>query len=556
MKPTGRAGEHRSADGAGVRGGDRRPDAARPNAARPDAARSGSGMVVEVSFGRGAVNVSAVAVGSLVWKTDDPEIRRRLEQSYNRPTIAKREKLSAEVSAKVGGLFTVTLRDGTGRSATATWDRPLERAQKFPLSIDLLREQFGRLGDTPYELGEVRVNGGTSPASIEPVMVPKSVLNDLRRQATAQLLGQRERHGRHAVVEPEALERMRAEIDEREYPASRGAESLVVRPTGRLATEAGATGGTSADPRAAASDRGAEAMAVDPASSSWPKLYVLARTMEQLEAMLKFAPPGLPRPAMVYCEFEDVRKYPAAVAAGRAVGMPIGLATVRVIKPGEEGLLKLIGEAAPDAALVRTLAGLAYFARNFPELPLVGDYALNISNEITADLFAGHGVVRMAPSYDLNWKQLKAMLGRFRADRFEQVIHQHMPMFHMEHCVFCHTLSSGKDYRDCGRPCDRHQVDLGDRANVKHPLVADVGCRNTVYNGTAQSAAEFAAEMMAQGIRHFRVELLRETGETATKLVERYARVLAGKDDGRSTWQGLKVLNQLGVVRGTLERLE
>jgi putative protease len=27
-------------------------------------------------------------------------------------------------------------------------------------------------------------------------------------------------------------------------------------------------------------------------------------------------------------------------------------------------------------------------------------------------------------------------------------------MFHMEHCVFCAFLSTGKDYRDCGRPCD------------------------------------------------------------------------------------------------------
>ena len=28
----------------------------------------------------------------------------------------------------------------------------------------------------------------------------------------------------------------------------------------------------------------------------------------------------------------------------------------------------------------------------------------------------------------------------------------------MEHCVFCAFLSTGKDYRDCGRPCDTHRV--------------------------------------------------------------------------------------------------
>ncbi|HWG03947.1 MAG TPA: U32 family peptidase [Beijerinckiaceae bacterium] len=146
----------------------------------------------------------------------------------------------------------------------------------------------------------------------------------------------------------------------------------------------------------------------------------------------------------------------------------------------------------------------------------------------------------------------EAMIRRFDAARFEAVIHQHMPMFHMEHCVFSHTLSNGKDYRDCGRPCDRHRVDLRDRASAAHPLVADVGCRNTVYNATAQSAAEFIPEMRRLGIAHFRVELLRETGVEAVSLLQRYARVLRGEDDPRATWRQLRVLNQLGVTRGTL----
>jgi len=98
-----------------------------------------------------------------------------------------------------------------------------------------------------------------------------------------------------------------------------------------------------------------------------------------------------------------------------------------------------------------------------------------------------------------------------------------------------------------------HRVDLRDRATTDHPLLADVGCRNTVYNGTAQSAAEYVPEMKKLGLRHFRVELLREDASATTALLDRYALVLAGLDDGRSTWRQLKVLNQLGVTRGTLE---
>src|SRR5947209_1842651 len=128
-----------------------------------------------------------------------------------------------------------------------------------------------------------------------------------------------------------------------------------------------------------------------------------------------------------------------------------------------------------------------------------------------------------------------------------------MPMFHNEHCVFAALLSAGKDWRDCGRPCDRHRIELRDRVGAEFPVVADAGCRNTVFNAAAQSAAEYVARMKGLGLRRFRVDLLRETAAGVGPLLERYARVLAGLDDGRDTWRQLQVLNQLGVTRGTLQ---
>jgi putative protease len=278
----------------------------------------------------------------------------------------------------------------------------------------------------------------------------------------------------------------------------------------------------------------------------------LVRTLDQLDAVLAWR--SELRPAMVYCDFEDIRRYKEAVARSRAADMPVALATLRVIKPHEEGLLKQVVDCRPDALLVRNLAAVSYFQEIAPKLPLIGDYSLNVANELTAAIFADAGLVRLVPSYDLNWKQMAAMLARSNPALFECVIHQHMPMFHMEHCVFAHTLSSGKDYRDCGRPCERHQVDLRDRVGEPHPLIPDVGCRNTVYNAQAQAAAEFIPEMKRLGIGNFRVELLREKQHEVAPLLERYANVLLGKSDAKSTMRSLRVLNQLGVTRGTLDR--
>jgi putative protease len=442
-----------------------------------------------------------VAEDAIVWKTDDPASRKRLEETYARDRVARRVQIEASIEATVGSCLQIRVRDSDGREVSVRWDQPLQAAQKFPLTEQLFREQFGRMGDTPFEL--TRVEGLPSPA-----MAPKSVLNDLRRQAVEKLLAARSDPSRSKIGDSDVISNLRFEISER-YPI--------------VATTAVA-----------------------------PQLYVLVRSLEQLEAVVQWSPPADLERAGVYCEFEDIRQYKHAVATARTANVSIGLATVRIIKPGEEGLLKQVADCSPDMVLIRNLAGLSWFSTNAASMPLVADYALNIANEITADLFAQHGVVRMAPSYDLSWTEMSAMLKRISPGVFETVVHQHMPMFHMEHCVFCHTLSTGTSFRDCGRPCDVHRVELKDRAGAAHPLVADVGCRNTVYNAAAQSAAEFIPRMRELGLQHFRVELLRETASEVGPLLDRYACVLNGSDDGRQTWRQLRVINQLGITRGTL----
>lgn len=475
-------------------------------------------VLVEIALGRGDVNLAAISPGAIVWKTDDPAIRKRLETSFSRDTVTHREPLRAHVTARLGTHLTATFTDAANHTATVTWpDRPLERANNRPITLDTIREQFSRLGDTPYELGDLTLDA-------DPVMVPKSVLNDLRRQAIDQLLKQRQQT--HPITTPNALPLLRTAI-QAHPPLHAGAERSVPPDSSSLSTQ-------------------------HSAPSTSPSLYVLARTTDQLKAILDWTPPAGERPSMVYLDFEDVRRYKDAVPLARAAGMPIAVTTMRICKPGEDGFLKTILDASPDAVLVRNLASLAYFSETRPDLPLIGDYALNVANELTADLFRRENVRRMVPSYDLNWTQLAAMFSRIDPSLFEVVVHQHMPMFHMEHCIFCSTLSTGKDYRDCGRPCDVHQVDLRDREGQPHPLVADAGCRNTLYNAAAQSGLEYYPKMKELGLRHYRIELLREKAEEVAPLLDRYANVMAGKADPRASLRSLRVLNQLGVTRGTL----
>ena len=104
----------------------------------------------------------------------------------------------------------------------------------------------------------------------------------------------------------------------------------------------------------------------------------------------------------------------AAVELTRAADLPIGLATLRITKPGEEGLLLKIIQAEPDAVLVRNLAALDSAEEQAPHLDRIGDFSLNVANELTAELLAAEGLARLTPSYDLNWEQFTASGGASR----------------------------------------------------------------------------------------------------------------------------------------------
>jgi putative protease len=477
---------------------------------------------------------SAIPLRATVWKTDDPAIRKRLERSYSRDLVVHRVPIDAAVETPAGQSMTVTLTDPLGHAAEVHSDEPLELANNHPVSVELLREQLGRLGDTPFELRDVKLTG-------DAVMAPKSLLNDLRRRAVEKLTALR-------AIRPadtgdaNALETMRAEIKGR----NSNDETRMTNQAPNSKSQAGGSfslGASNLEFHSSFEFR----------HSSLPHLHLLCRTMDQLDAALAWRDPhGSPLPD-VYCDFEDVRRYKLAVAKAREAGVPVALATLRIIKPSEHGLLNQIADCNPDALLVRHLSAVTFYKDVAPHIPMIGDYALNIANELTAALFAEQGLKRLTPSYDLNFKQLAAMLSHIDPSLFEVTVHQHMPMFHMEHCVFAHTLSDGADFRTCGRPCDTHTVSLRDRAGVDHPLAADVGCRNTLFNGTAQSAAEFIPRMLALGLRHFRLELLRDSAEQSRALLDRYSRLLLGLDTPADAFRSLRVLHQLGVTRGTLE---
>jgi putative protease len=444
-----------------------------------------AGSALEVGFGNGAIDASRIRCGDWLWRTHDPDTDKAARPYLDAAQPLRRQPVGVRVVACVGEPLRTEWSVGPLRVRVES-PEPLGEARNRALDVDYLRAQFGRLGNTAYELAELNLEMVGRP------FAPSSLLNQMRRDAVERL--------------------------EREQGTPK---PVTVRPA-----------------------RLPDAPVPGAIEVSRESLHLLVRSPEQLDAAVAAGP------ASVTLDYLDLYGLKPSLERVRGAGVAARVASPRVLKPGEARIVDfLLSCACP--ILVRS-AGLLEALRGRAHSGLVGDFSLNAANSLTAGELFSMGLDALTPTHDLNAAQVADLARRVEAGRIEAVAYQHLPVFHTEHCVFCRFLSSGTSYRDCGRPCERHRVALRDTQGREHPVLADVGCRNTVFGAEAQQAALKLGEWRSAGIRHFRLEFAHESGEQVAAVARVFAESLAGWRSASALAEFLSSIAPGGITEGSL----
>ncbi len=455
-----------------------------------------------LEFGNGAVDFSRIRPGDLLWRTADHELEKVARLYTHTTTPVHKQPVAVSVVAHEGEplQLTWTLVAQPTVAVTVSAATALDTAEKRALDEAYLHKQLGRLGNTPYTLTTLTLDCRGNP------FAPSSLLNELRRAAVAQLAERQARGTPMAVHDPRQI------LQQMQRPAL---------PATARATDSVGT----------------------PASVE-PRLHLLVRSGDQLDAALAA------RPASITLDYLELYGLRPAVEQVAAAGIEVRVATPRVLKPNEQRVINFLLRL--DCPLLVRSGGLLQALQTQGHPNLIGDFSLNAANPLSAKTFLAMGVTRLTPTHDLNAAQVTALARAIGPERLEVVAYQHLPVFHTEHCVFCRFLSTGTSYKDCGHPCETHRVALRDQQGRAHPVMADVGCRNTVFGAEAQTASIHLVDWLAAGISDYRLEFVHERPAQITAITAAFAEALSGTLTATALEQRLQRLTPQGTTEGSL----
>lgn len=418
-----------------------------------------------------------VKPGDRVFKTADSALEREAQESFAAFRERKKIPLFFEVRVEGGKPVAVRVCDKEGNRGEGLTHSPAVPAEKRPLTWEVLRNQLGRLGNTPFEMVELtgKINAG--------LFLPISELNEARRKAVDRIQDARKR-----IPPPLA--------DEEFARRFRVAFHVERRAGVRKPYLAVSCGDVEA----------AEAALVAGAD----RVYFGGEGFQN--RLREGAGPGVIR--------EGGKRL-----CGR--GREVFLLTPRITKDNElEAVVSAIREADDWATGVMAgNLGLLRELKRETALPIWADYYLNLFNLQAIAFIQECGASGAALSPELTLTQVRKIAGRSPLP-VEVLVHGLLPLMVSEYCLVGSVLGNMRLGRRCDRPCTGKRFYLRDRLGVLFPVFTDTACRMHVFNNQELVMLRHLPALVQVGVSGLRIEARTWDAAYVSRVTRVYRRAL------------------------------
>lgn len=420
---------------------------------------------------------SRVPVGYTVLRTSHAALLARARDSFADVAAtagSRRTRLDVRVLGTAGEPLALECT-AAGDSVSVRGDVPLAPARLHALDQAQLREQLGRLGETPFALGAI-----DSSALAPGLFVPVRELNALRQRAVAELLRRRDRvRLANAATRQSRIDATIACEPDAAAPSDTQSGAAI------LAADV-----HTIDDAHAAADAGATEISFDP---------------------------FLRHPVPPRARIEALRD-----ALG-ARGITFRLRTPTIVRPEERrGIARSLDLGLP--ILTGHLGLMATLSRQGRDV--VADYAVNCFNQHSASVLFAHGARRIVLSVELTTGEIASVATPWAGRGMDVVVYGRPEGMTIEHCVL--SAAFNREPTTCRDLCiQKHpRVELTDPAGYTFPVATDAACRNRLLHSRPIEGSEFLPALWAAGVRGYRL-LFNVPGDPVSELVARYRDALA-----------------------------
>lgn len=455
-----------------------------------------------------------VTPGWRVFRTSDGKLLGAARASFA-PLAGEGRALRARLDVRVFGTAGAPLKavlTADGETLTEHSDATLAPASKRVLDTAQLREQFGRLGDTPFVLGDLDASGLAAG-----LFLPVSEINRMRQRATEELAQRRD--WAHSAVLAERAERISRAIhvepfrDAPPHESSQGDARPRTVPAGAVLSSAAPTPtfGLCAevfdlDDARTAARAGATEVVLDPfirhPAPSRAMVTALQTELAEQGTGLRLRTPSVVRPE----ERRSIQKW-----------LDLGL-------PLLSGHLGLVAEFSAEGRDV------------------VADYAVNCFNAHTAREIFALGARRITASVELTTDEIAQLVAPWHGADFEVFLFGRPEGMNMEHCVL--SAAFNREPTTCRDLCvQKHpNVELTDPTGYAFPVATDSACRNRLLHSRPVDGSQYAPRLWRAGVRSYRA-VFNVRGDPVAEIVGAYRELFdalaAGEMPGTDAVRGI-----------------